>query len=64
MEGYIIFILGKNFKPLASATKVNEPVIKACEAITAAIVAKTIAAKRMFCGIISKNGLKSPFPAL
>ena len=59
-----MFILGKNFNPLASATRVNEPVIKACEAITAAIVAKTIAIKRIFCGMISKNGLKSPFQAL
>ena len=47
-----MFILGKNFNPLASATRVNEPVIKACEAITAAIVAKTIAIKRIFCGMI------------
>lgn len=50
----MIFILGKNFKLLASATKVKEPVINACEAIIAAIVAKAIANKRQLLGTASK----------
>ncbi|GIL33603.1 hypothetical protein PGA11657_15320 [Lactobacillus paragasseri] len=59
----MIFILGKNFKPLASETKVKEPVIKACEAMIAARVARIIAKNFHWLGRASKNGLKSVAPA-
>ena len=59
----MIFILGKNFKLLASETKVNDPVIKACEAIIAAKVAKIIAKNFHWLGRASKKGLKSVAPA-
>ena len=51
----MIFILGKNFKLLASETKVNDPVIKACEAIIAAKVAKIIAKNFHWLGRASKR---------
>ena len=40
--GYLIFTFGQKFNRTASFINVNEPLIKACEAITAAIVAITI----------------------
>jgi len=41
-EGYLIFTFGQKFKRIASFIKVNEPLIRACEAITAANVAMII----------------------
>ena len=40
--GYFIFTLGQKLSLIASLISVNDPLIKACEAITAASVAITI----------------------
>ncbi len=58
-----MFILGRNFSPLASETRVKEPVIKACEAMMAATVAKITANILKLAGIDVKKGLISaPLP--
>ena len=38
-DGYFIFTFGQKFNRMASFINVNEPLIKACDAITAASVA-------------------------
>ena len=40
--GYFILALGQKFNRMASLINVNEPLINACDAITAANVATTI----------------------
>ena len=48
-----MFIRGRNFRLIDSATRVKDPVIRAWEAMIAAKVARTIAARRMFSGIMA-----------
>jgi len=54
----MIFNRGNNFNLIASETRVNDPVISACEAITAAIVANMTPMTVKLAGIIWKNGFK------
>ena len=59
-EGCLTVTLGQKLRFMASLTKVNEPLINACDAMMVAAVAMMMLGIKNQCGIISKNGFK-PF---